>query len=232
MKRELIKIIEDNLNISKVEHEKEKANFDFAQAKKILKSYQVNRLKSVHEDLLYSPDTKNAAQFFLNDIYGSTKMTDRYNDMQKLLPMMEKVFPVMALEVISKAIVLNALTEKLDSDMANTLGKNFSPEEYDNAYITVTSKEDRVKQLELVQDVGLALCSLVRLPLISTTLKVMKFPAKMGGLSDMHDFLEKGFLTFRDTKNPENFIYQVINKEKSILNILYNNEPTESLKLK
>lgn len=220
MKKEMIENIRKNLNISAQEHLKEQ-NFEFAQAKKVLKDYQLNRLKETHQDLLYNPETRKAAEFFLNEIYGSSKMSERHQDLNKLLPTMEKVFPDKALEVINDAIELHSLTEVLDNKLVAQLGSNFTSEQYHVAYKNSASKEDRVKQLELVKNVGFDLCNLVKLPLISMTLKMMRVPAKLGGLSDMHDFLESGFNTFKDTRNPKGFIEKVIDKEYEMLDKLY-----------
>lgn len=220
-KNELVKVLKDSLLNAKQERQKVKENPTLSKAKKVLKDYQIQRLKSTHANLLSSPDTKEAAQFFLNEIYGSKDLSQRDADLEKLIPTMEKVFPAAALEVITNAIVLDALTETLDNKMASQLGESFTDEEYIKVYKEQTSKEDRLKQIKLTESVGSSLCTLVNLPLIATTLKMMAFPAKLANLSEMHNFLNEGFYTFKKTKNPREFIHQLVEKEKKLLEETY-----------
>lgn len=220
MKQELINRIKQNLMLSQQEHDKER-NSAFAKSKEALKLYQKERLTDTHADLLLNRETRQAGLFFLNDIYGSSKIGDRHKDLERIIPTMEKLFPEPALEVIADAISLNAMTEVLDGKMATILGQNFTPAQYDEAYRQVATREEREAQIQLVQNVGYTLADLVKLPLISTTLKVMTLPAKLGGLMDMHEFLSKGFQTFKEVKNPRAFIDKIIEKEKEELNKTY-----------
>ena len=162
-----------------------------------------------------------SALFFLNEIYSFKDLSKRDQDLEKLLPTMGKMFPENTLEVIANAMVLDALTEELETKMAIKLGEFFTEEEYLNIYKSETSYEERLKQLKLVQDLGYCLCSLVKIPLISTTLKMMTIPAKFANLSEMHEFLNGGFQTFKNTKDPEGFMNTLVKREKEILDKIF-----------
>lgn len=220
-KNDLLNKVVTNLRIAKDLRIKAKLDNSLLESKIALKKFQVNRLKITHSDLLNNRETKDAALFFLNEIYSFKDLSKRDRDLEKLLPTMGKMFPENTLEVIANAMVLDALTEQLETKMAEKLGKDFTEEEYFNIYKTETTYEERLKQLELVKDLGYCLCSLVRLPLIATTLKMMRMPARIANLQEMHDFLENGFTTFKNTRNPENFINTLVKREKEILDDIF-----------
>lgn len=220
-KNELLDKVVTNLRIAKALRIQAKNNPQLLKAKIALKKFQVARLKETHKDLISNRETREAALFFLNEIYSFKDLSKRDQDLEKLLPMLGKVFPENTLEVIANAMVLDALTEQIETKMAEKLSDVFTEEEYFKVYKEDTNYEERVNQLDLVNKLGNCLCSLVRTPLISTTLKMMAFPAKIANLSEMHDFLNNGFQTFKNTKNPENFIHTLVSKEKIILDNIF-----------
>lgn len=220
-KKQLLDKILINLKKAKEIRQNTKKDIKLFNSKIALKQFQVDRLKQTHKDLLESDQTKEAALFFLSEIYGFKDLTKRDSDLEKLLPTMGKMFPENTLEVIANAMVLDALTEELENKMAKKLGLKFTQEEYEQAYRNETSYEERLLQIELVKDLGLCLCHLVTIPLISGTLKMMRIPAKIANLEEMHEFLNSGFHTFKNTKNPENFINSLVSREKIILDKIF-----------
>ena len=58
-------------------------------------------------------------------------------------------------------------------------------------------------------------------PLVSSTLKLMRRPAKVAGLGDLQDFLERGFAAFRGMKGADEFLALVRERESAILNRLF-----------
>lgn len=217
----LISTMREKLNTVKKEREDTKLNPILLTAKTNLKNYQVQRLKKTHEDLLLSPQTKGATEFFLKEIYAMKDLTQRDKDVEKLIPIMETAFPLNALEVITEAIVLDSLTESLDSKMSSVLGDVFTEEEYINAFKQVTLREDREKQINLVESLGKSLSVLVKIPLLATTLKMMRIPAKIAGVYNLHEFLESGFTVFKNTGNPEKFINTLVSRERALLKEIY-----------
>lgn len=219
-KEQLISTLRQQLTIAKEHRSRSKTDPQFAQNITALKSYQAQRLRKTHADLLASPDTREASEFFLNKLYGAQDFSQRDNDIERMLPTMEKLFPTNALEVITNAIILDALTESLDTQMANQLGSQFTEEQYNAAFIN-TSQSDRQYQLKLVENVGSTLCMLVNVPLLGTTIKMMRGPAKLANLIQMHEFLENGFMVFKNTKNPRAFVSTLISRERKLMEDMY-----------
>ena len=69
-KKQLLDKILINLRKAKNIRQTTKKDVKLFNAKIALKQYQVERLKTTHKDLLESSETKNAALFFLNEIYS------------------------------------------------------------------------------------------------------------------------------------------------------------------
>lgn len=216
--QELISSIKNNIIIAKHYRKTVALDTQLTISKIQLQNYQINKLKKTHEALLNHPNTQKAANFFIDEIYNTNTIKKRDNDIEKLVPMLNKVFPRAALEIISNAMELDALTEKLDFNMITKLGVNFSEDEYNAAYKNSGDRTEREKQLFLTEKLGTNLIYFVSLPLIETTLKVMKMPAKLLNLSEMHQFLYNGFYIFKHIDNPQKFINDIIVKEKEILN--------------
>lgn len=192
--------------------------------KDVLKAYQVERLKFTHKECLEDPNTKDATKFFLTEIYSEKDLTKRDADLAKVVPMMCKLFPKELLAVLSDAIELDALTEKLDMKMCENLSESFTDNDYKEVYRDKTSFEDRKKQIELTNSLGLSLIDVVKYPLIGGLLGKMGFPAKMMGLSEMHELLNNGFNIFKNTKNVDQFLKNLIQNEYDILEDIYDKE--------
>ncbi|MES2150175.1 MAG: hypothetical protein V4508_10310 [Pseudomonadota bacterium] len=194
-------------------------------ARGALKRYQAARLARTHADLLARPDTGEAAAFFLEELYGAHDLSQRDIDLRRIIPTMQRVLSYESLHAITEAIVLDALSEKLDSAMARTLGEQFDDAGYGAAYRSATGRAERERQLELVQQLGDALCVLVRVPLLSLTLSIMRTPARLAGLGQLQQFLERGFGSFKKMRQPAQFVATIVARERAVLARLYEADP-------
>jgi len=191
------------------------------QSRLALRKYQTQRMARTHADLLAAPETHAAATFFLSELYGTEDPARRDANLERVVPAMERLLPVAALATVADAIALDALSEKLDAAMARELGRAFNDDDYCAAYRKVTARADRERQIEHVESVGMALCELVRVPLIGSTLSMMKGPATLANLAELQGFLERGFKAFKRMKRPQDFVATVVSRERAIMNRLY-----------
>ncbi|HEV2612417.1 MAG TPA: hypothetical protein VGU61_19300 [Noviherbaspirillum sp.] len=223
-KQEIIFRLRKALHTAASQRQAAKQNEHVLAARLAVKRFQSSRMANTYRDLLASPETRAAALFFLNDLYGPEDLTQRDSDVERIVPTMEKVLPGSALETITEALELDALSEYLDAEMAGRLGAAFSESEYMDAY-RLTSRTERQRQIRHVKSVGSALCELIRLPLIGGTLKVMRTPAKLARLSELQLFLERGFKAFKEMRRPDVFVDIVVQRESEILSRLYAGDP-------
>ncbi len=213
--------MEQQLRAVKAERQASMRDPNLLAARTALKTYQSARLKITHADLLAAPDTRDAALFFLNELYGVRDAGQRTIDLERIIPTMQRVLPLKPLQTITQAVVLDALSERLDTAMAKFLGASFEEQEYGAAYRTVTAREERDNQLTLIQALGESLTELVHIPLLSLTLGVMRGPARIAGLSQLQQFLERGFGTFKRMNNPGRFVTTLVSRERAILETMY-----------
>ena len=222
MKKEnLAKKLEQQLRLVAEERQAAKREPALMAARVALKRYQSARLAVTHADLLANPNTRDAAQFFLEELYGSHDLSQRDVDLERIIPTLQKMLSYESLHTITEAIVLDALSERLDTAMARVLGTEFTDGMYIAAYRTATTREEREKQLELVQQLGDSLCELVKVPLLAVTLSIMKAPARLAGLGQLHQFLDRGFSTFKKMKKPAQFVESIVGRERQVMTRIY-----------
>jgi hypothetical protein len=186
-----------------------------------LRHFQSQRMADTHADMLKAPGTRAAAQFFLSDLYGPDDLAQRDASLERIVPTMERLLPAAALAAVAEAVALDALSERLDGAMALQLGEKFTREDYIAAYRKTATRADRERQLRHIESVGMALCDLVGIPLIGSTLAMMRGPAKMAHLGDLHNFLERGFKAFKGMRDPHAFVATIVRRESVILSGLY-----------
>jgi len=220
-KHEIIEILRRDLQAASVLRRQAATSVGTANARAALRRFQSARMATTHADLLADAHMRGAAQFFLDDLYGSHDLTQRDADVERIIPMMEKLMPVSALKTIAEAIELDALSESLDRQMAERLGDRFASSDYIDAYCQVASRAERESQIVHIQSLGESLCELARVPLIGGTLAMMRAPAKLAGLYELHQFLERGFTAFKQMKKPKLFVATIVERESEILRNLY-----------
>jgi len=224
-KEDLVHTLELQLAAVKAERQAAQSDPALLAARTALKQYQSARLARTHADLLADPDSGPAAQFFLRELYGSADPSQRDADLGRIIPTMRRVLPPHALQTITQAIVLDALSERLDTAMARALGPKFDDAAYASAYRTVTLRAERESQLTLIKALGDSLCELVKVPFLTATLGIMRGPARLAGLGDLQRFLETGFTTFKRMRRAGHFVLIIVERERRVLENLYAERP-------
>lgn len=187
-----------------------------------LRAWQAGRLARTYPDLLAHPRFGAAAGFFLSDLYGPKDFSARDHEIERILPMLAKALPVSGLGTLSLAIELDALSEDLDARMVDELRRRgtiatLDDAAYAAAFQTVGRRPARRRQIDLIIETGEALEALARKPLIAGAIKLMRGPAHAVGLGELHDFLERGFTTFRQMGRASEFLARIEIKECELL---------------
>ncbi|MCD6734621.1 MAG: hypothetical protein LT103_13640 [Burkholderiaceae bacterium] len=190
-----------------------------------LKNWQAHRLARTYADLLAEPRHGAAARFFLQDLYGAKDFSQRDAELARLVPMLVRLLPEPALATIADAIEMDALSERLDLEMATLLRESdplaIDEPAYADAYRHAGSRRDRERQIELIGAIGQSLDRLVRHPMLGRLLKAMGGPARVAGLSQMHEFLMRGFEAFRAIDGASGFLARIEARERAILEALH-----------
>jgi hypothetical protein len=194
------------------------------QARRNLREWQAARLARTHADLLASPKFGAAAAFFLADLYGPQDLGKREAAVRRILPLMKKTLPAPALETVADAIELDALSESLDMAMAAQLNQNANALDaaaYGAAYRNIGRRQERARQIALIDDLGHALEQLTEARFVGAALAAMRKPAQMAGLGDLQAFLERGYAAFRQMGGAREFVETVAAREAAISAALF-----------
>lgn len=196
----------------------------------LLREWQAARLGRTHAGLLASPRYGQAAKFFLTDLYGPKDFSSRDEEVERILPLLIRLLPATGLRTVALAVEVDALTEELDSAMVGELCRAgliecLDEAAYAAAYRAVGFAEERNRQIRLIRETGEALDRLARKPLISGLLRLMRGPAHVAGLGELHEFLERGFTVFRGMGPAREFLDSIDSKELALSARLFAGAP-------
>jgi hypothetical protein len=200
------------------------ADPELESARQRLRAWQAVRLARTHADLLASPSMGLAAAFFLTDLYGSEDLTRLDADVRRILPGLKRLMSVAGLETVAQAIELEALSEELDFAMAALLGqksRELTAASYAAAYRAIGRRPDRERQIALVESLGRSLDRLVHRHFAGTTLAMMRKPARLAGLGELHDFLERGYKAFTRMGTAGEFLELIVGRERKVLEAVF-----------
>jgi len=194
-----------------------------------LRGWQADRLAKTYPDLLASPRYRRAARFFLDDLYGPKDFAERDDEVARILPSMTRVLPVAAVRTFGLAVELDCLSEALDAQLIAALRSGaardaelkIDAKRYADAYRRCANRPARERQIRLVREIGEALDALARKPLVAKAVEMMRGPAHLAGLGELHEFLESGFVAFRDMQGAGEFLDTVERRERRIMEQLF-----------
>jgi len=195
-----------------------------------LKAFQQERFRRAYGDLLATPRYTQAARFFLEELYGPADFSRRDAQFQRIVRPLVRLFPCEVVDTVHALAQLHALSEELDSAMAERLLESpLQAADYTAAWQAVGQPEARQRQIELTLAVGRALDVYTRKPLLRHSLRLMRGPAQLAGLHELQDFLECGFDTFRAMRGAQEFLGTVQGREQELAQHLFAGDPQGKL---
>lgn len=206
-------------NLERVARERKRraADAGLAEGTQAIKHWQHARFERSYADLLASPRYREAACFFLEDLYGPSDFTQRDQQFARIVPGLVRLFPQEIVRTVVALSALHALSEELDSLMAQAAaGQALDDAAYARAWRQVGRPADRQQQIDLMLEVGRALDRYTRNPLLRHSLRLMRSPAHAMGLGTLQEFLERGFDTFRAMRGAAVFLDTVATRERDI----------------
>ncbi len=154
-----------------------------------------------YEDLLDRPGYDAAVRFVVSDLTGPG-IANRDRDLARVEPIMSRFLPTAALDALALAMKLNKRVLAINLQIARQLndalhaGEEVSELGYCLASRAVSSFAECRELITMTRRAGERLDRFAHLPMIRTLLRSMKLPARLGGVADLHAFLEKGLDTF------------------------------------
>ncbi len=196
-----------------------------------LERWQRERLVRTYADLRRHSRYGPAVEFFLDDLYGPKNFQLHEHHFDHIYPVMVRLLPSDVLNTVAQAVEFDALTGELDMDLLRVLVEDLgvtngiSEDAYAEAYRRCDNYDRRLRQIELVREVGADLDHLVHKRLVHAALRLARGPARLAGLGDLQDFLERGFTAFRNMRGADRLLDTIVQREKTILNRIYDRHP-------
>lgn len=200
-----------------------------------LSAWQTERLAGTYADLAAQPRYRPAIEFFLSDLYGTKDFAQRDADLVRVYPIMVRVLSENALQSMSLAVELHALTQELDSQLLEVLSESnvdigahpgaLDKELYATAYRECDNYEQRRRQIELIDETGRLLDEVVRHPWIMVSTRLARGPAHAAGLGELQDFIERGLKSFKRMKGADHFLKTIHDRETYILEQIISGAP-------
>lgn len=183
-----------------------------------LQQWQCERLLVTHSDLAQQPAYQQAMAFFVEELYGPKDFSQRDADIARVVPKLAKVLPATAMNALNDALALNALSFELDQKMVAALnGESLNNETYALAYREVGEQDARERQIAIIRDLGHQLADVIDIRGIGMLISLSRRPAKLAGLLSLHEFLQRGYDTFKKLGDVNSFIDPVIAREEQIM---------------
>ena len=213
--------------LARVAHERVLRAADPALSQRVLalKVMQQQRFRLAYADLLAAPRYTSAAHFFLEELYGPKDFSKRDAQFQRIVRPLVTLFPADVVDTVLQLARLHALSEELDTRMAQVTPDALSPEAYVTAWQSVGAAGLREEQIQLTLRVGRSLDLYTRKPLLRHALRMMRGPASAAGLSELQVFLESGFDTFREMRGAGHFLGTIDEREHAWAQTIFGGDP-------
>ena len=197
----------------------------------LVRQWQSERLSRTYADLLVSPRYGPACRFFLADMYAPRDFTQRDHDIQRVYEYLTRFLPQGMLRTLAAAIEANVLTQQLDRSLAGVLAgrldvtDTISVAQYVEGYRLCDNYAARVRQIELMVEIGTDIDGIVKIPLAGMTLRAARGPAHHAGWFQLQDFLERGYHAFKNMHGAAYFLETIAGREQAILDRIYERHP-------
>lgn len=190
-----------------------------------VKRLQATRFRTTYGDLLAHRSSAPAVRFFLEELYGEHDFSQRDEQFGRIAGALERMFPPAVNQLAVDLTEMHALTESLDHLMAmhwETLPDGLSAaERYVMAWRQCGNREDRARQLAVVQHMGGELQRLTRMKPLRLALRMMRQPARAAGLDALQGFLESGFDAFSTLGDSSEFLATIHAREAAWIDALF-----------
>jgi len=191
-----------------------------------LSQWQAERLKTTHQDLYQDSRYRAGLDFLLEDLYSPQALTRRDDDIDRVFPVMVRLLPDALLHTVGELVELNLLTQRLDRHLAQELFtvmscRHIDAAAYAQAYRRSGQRDERLRQIQLVANIGDDLERYVGSRTVSFALSVTEGAAEMAGLGELHRFLRRGLAAFRAMEGVQQLLTRIVTRETEVLEALY-----------
>lgn len=174
-------------------------------------AWQLEYMLPFYEDLRTTADRAAAVDFFVSDLTG-INISERDRELAKVVPVMSRMLPAKALNVVATAMQLNARVLGINLSICNALYAEISVNTeiteamYCSACRRASHLEECLELVHLTAEIGRSLDNVIRIPMMGLMLRAMRTPARLAGFGILQVFLETGYKTFNALQDIDQFL--------------------------
>lgn len=184
-----------------------------------MQDWQQSRMAETYWVMRQSDAEAALLNFFLTDVYNGVDLEKVGRKLKKTAKIVDTLFSDLSL--VDTGIQFNTLTGEIDQQLTIHLFDNMGVSEinetlYLQALREVGHFEQRHKQLELLLLFSEQMHAVLLSPSIHTTLKLSKYPAKIGGLGEFYNLIMRGYAAITDLEDSAISISKIMQHEKQV----------------
>lgn len=191
-----------------------------------VQAWQKQRMQRTHIKPFAEKQNVLMAEYFLNRLYGGPDfdaLAQQIARLAKYAHKAEKLIPDNAIQTGTSGVTLAILAVQLDEQVALQLLQDYHPHEPLNddmmrlTYLKLDQMQGRLKQLDLLDQLGKSLDKYMRSFMVYAAFKMCKGAAAKYHFNVMYDFMQDGFLAMKPLKSAEKFVKDFTAVERQII---------------
>lgn len=191
-----------------------------------VQAWQKQRMQRTHTKTFAEKQNILMSEYFLNRLYGGPDFDALAGQIARLMKYVhkaEKLIPENAIKTGTSGVALAILAVRLDEQVAMQLLKDYHPNEALTdemmrlTYLKLDQGQQRLEQLDLLDQLGKSLDKYMRSFVVYTAFKMCKGTANKYHFQIMYEFMQDGFLAMKPLKSAEKFVQDFTAVERQII---------------
>lgn len=191
-----------------------------------VQAWQKQRIQRTHAKQFAEKQNILMSEYFLNRLYGGPDFDALAGQIARIVKYAhkaEKLIPENAIKTGTSGVKLAILAVQLDEQVAIQLLEDYpnnpalSDEMMRLTYLKLNQGENRLKQLRLLDELGISLDKYMRSFMVQAAFKMCKGAAAKYHFDIMYDFMQDGFLALKPLKSAEKFVKEFTAIERQIV---------------
>lgn len=199
-----------------------------------VQAWQKQRMQATHSKQFAEKQNVLMSEYFLNRLYGGPDfdaLAEQIARLMKYAHKAEKLIPENAVKTGTSGVSLAILAVQLDEQVAMQLLEDYHPHETLNdemmrlTYLKLDQGQSRLRQLDLLDQLGFSLDKYMRSFMVQTAFKMCKGAASKYNFDIMYEFMQDGFLAMKPLKSAEKFVKDFTAVERQIIHKVHAGDP-------
>lgn len=198
-----------------------------------VQAWKKKRMEYTHAEQFLDKKNILMADFFMNRLYGGPDfdaLAEQISRLTKYAHKAENFIPDNAIKTGALGVSLAIFAVELDEQVAEQLLADYHPHEaitdemMRQTYLKLQQGDNRQKQLNMLDELGVYLDKYMRSFMIQAAFKMCKNVAIKHNFEVMYDFMQEGFLAIKPLKSAEKFVNEFTALERQIIDKVHSGD--------